>query len=385
MVRTRNPFTPAFGGRPQHFFGRTAELAMVNDALENDFSPYRALFITGNRGCGKTSMLEQTSERASAHRWLSVDVHAEDALISTVKRLAGGTEKTISKNLQPQAAGFSAGSVATSTSMRYTGIDLADVMLERLQGAKGAQGILVSVDEVQKISEADAEGLCAGFQMALRKGFPVMLVMAGLPGSKEKIGSYRGCTFMQRAFEVKLSSLLVSETYDAFQQLLRSMPDVEVEEGAVHRLAQFSMGYPYLMQLIGYYAVEQMRRERPAGAPVLTEGDVAAAEAQAYDAYRDNVLKAVVSPLRNGTYGYLRAAAEALDRSGRASTDDVASRLGKELSQCSMDRQRLIDRRLIVADGYGFVRFNMPYLSRYLLEEQMQNDSAPRNPDAWLF
>ena len=137
MVRTRNPFTPAFGGRPQHFFGRTAELAMVNDALENDFSPYRALFITGNRGCGKTSMLEQTSERASAHRWLSVDVHAEDALISTVKRLAGGTEKTISKNLQPQAAGFSAGSVATSTSMRYTGIDLADVMLERLQGAKG--------------------------------------------------------------------------------------------------------------------------------------------------------------------------------------------------------------------------------------------------------
>ena len=221
--------------------------------------------------------------------------------------------------------------------------------------------------------------------MALRKGFPVMLVMAGLPGSKEKIGSYRGCTFMQRAFEVKLSSLLVSETYDAFQQLLRSMPDVEVEEGAVHRLAQFSMGYPYLMQLIGYYAVEQMRRERPAGAPVLTEGDVAAAEAQAYDAYRDNVLKAVVSPLRNGTYRYLRAAAEALDRSGRASTDDVASRLGKELSQCSMDRQRLIDRRLIVADGYGFVRFNMPYLSRYLLEEQMQNDSAPRNPDAWLF
>ena len=86
----QNPFTPAFGGKPQHFFGRRSELSLVGDALDNSLSPHRALFITGNRGCGKTALLEQVSELAIAHKWLAVDVHAEDALMSAVKKLAGG-------------------------------------------------------------------------------------------------------------------------------------------------------------------------------------------------------------------------------------------------------------------------------------------------------
>lgn len=385
MKSIQNPFTPAFGGKPQHFFGRSEELALIEDALENEFSPYRALFVTGNRGCGKTSMLEQVSEKACAHGWLAVDVHAEDALMSAVKKLTGGTDKAISKNLQPQFAGLSVGSAATTTSKHYTGIDLADVMIEKLQGANTYQGILISVDEVQKVSEPDAEGLCAALQMAMRKGFPVMLVMAGLPGSKEKIGSYAGCTFMQRTFEIKLSSLLISETYDAFKRLLATMPDVAVGDGAVDRLARFSLGYPYLMQLIGYYAVEHMRQNGFAGAFRLEEGDVAVAEREAYATYRDNVLKAVAKPLRNGARAYLAMAAKVLDDTGRARTEEVASALNKELSQCSMDRQRLIDRRLLVPDGRGYVRFNLPYLSRYFLEETLENEAAPANPDAWLF
>ncbi|WP_165249595.1 ATP-binding protein [Adlercreutzia sp. ZJ141] len=380
-----NPFTPAFGGKPQHFFGRTEELALIENAFENEFSPYRALFITGNRGCGKTSILEQVSEKACAHGWLAVDVHAEEALMSAVKKLTGGTDRTISKNLQPQFAGLSVGSAATVTSKHYTGMDLADVMIEKLKGVNACQGIFVSVDEVQKISEPDAEGLCAALQMAMRKGYPVMLVMAGLPGSKEKIGSYAGCTFMQRTFEIKLSSLLIPETYEAFERLLATMPTVAVGEGAVDRLARFSLGYPYLMQLIGYYAVEQMCQSGFVGAFCLNEGDVAAAESEAYTAYRNNVLKAVTEPLRNGARAYLTSVAKVLDNTGRARTEKVAAALNKELSQCSTDRQRLIDRRLLVPDGWGYVRFNLPYLSRYLLEEALENGTAPANPDAWLF
>ena len=59
--------------------------------------------------------------------------------------------------------------------------------------------------------------------------------------------------------------------------------------------------------------------------------------------------------------------------------------LEKEPSQCTMMRQRLIDRRLIVADGRGFVRFNLPYLGQYLLEEEFADENATSTPGAWLF
>ncbi|MDO4289848.1 MAG: ATP-binding protein [Eggerthellaceae bacterium] len=381
----KNPFTPAFGGKPQHFFGRAVELALIEDALENELSPHRALFVTGNRGCGKTSLLEQASGMAQRHGWVAVDVHAEDSVMSVVKKLAGGTGKTTTKVLQPQVMGVSAGSVSSETSVGYSGIDLADVIREKLEAVKAPQGVFISVDEVQKIDERNAEGLCIGVQMTMRKGLPVMLVLAGLPGSKERIAAFEGCTFMQRALDVKLSSLLVEETYDAFDGLLGLLPHVGVGETVRDGLARFSLGYPYLIQLIGFHALRIAQENRPVGVLDILPEDVAAAEGIAYEAYRDNVLKPAVAPLRNGTLDYLRAMARCIDGSGRAQTPDVAAALGKETPECSTARQRLIDRRLIVPDGRGFVRFNMPYLGRYLLEEEAEDAFATVTPGSWLF
>lgn len=382
----KNPFTPAFGGKPQHFFGRAAELSLIEDALDNELSPYRALFITGNRGCGKTALLEQASERAVDRKWVSVDVHAEDALMAVVRKLAGGTGRTETKTLQPGAFGVTLGGMSTALATQYAGVDLADLIQGKLNGPCSPKGVLITVDEAQKMSEPDAEGLCTGVQMAMRKGAAVMLILAGLPESKEKIASYNGCTFMERAFDVKLSSLLIDETYRAFRGLLGAGRGLFADDAAVDRMARFSLGYPYLMQLIGYHAVESAGEE-PAhdGTTRVTVGDVGAAEGVAYATYRDNVLKAALRPVRNGTREYLRTMVSCLDDDGRAATGSIARELGKEAAQCSTTRQRLLSRRLIVADGVGYVRFNLPYLSRYLREEEIDEESVGRVPGAWLF
>ena len=383
----KNPFTPAFGGKPQHFFGRVAELSLIEDALDNELSPYRALFITGNRGCGKTALLEQASERAADRRWASIDVHAEDALMAVVRKLAGGTGRTETKMLQPGAFGVTLGGMSTALATQYAGVDLADLIQDKLNGPCPPKGVLITVDEAQKMSESDAEGLCTGVQMAMRKGAAVMLILAGLPESKEKIASYNGCTFMERAFDVKLSSLLIDETYRAFRGLLGAGRSLFADDEAVDRMARFSLGYPYLMQLIGYHAVESAAENEPThdGITRVTLGDVRVAEGIAYTTYRDNVLKAALRPVRNGTREYLRAMASCLDDDGRAATGSIARELGKEATQCSTTRQRLLDRRLIVADGVGYVRFNLPYLSRCLCEEEIDEESSGRVPGAWLF
>lgn len=52
MPRYTNPFTPAFGGKPSHFFGRSEELSKLRKAMRDQNSPSRAVFVTGNRGYG---------------------------------------------------------------------------------------------------------------------------------------------------------------------------------------------------------------------------------------------------------------------------------------------------------------------------------------------
>ena len=106
-MAAHNLFTPAFGGLPQVFFGRKRELAFAADAITNANSPHKAFFITGNRGCGKTTLLEKISSLASEHGWISVDVHSAHASRAIIEALAGGTQKTVAKDASPSAFGMS--------------------------------------------------------------------------------------------------------------------------------------------------------------------------------------------------------------------------------------------------------------------------------------
>lgn len=53
------------------------------------------------------------------------------------------------------------------------------------------------------------------------------------------------------------------------------------------------------------------------------------------------------------------------DEQGRIATSAVAKHLGKAQSQVSSYRKRLIDRRLIEADGRGYVLFLLPHVREY--------------------
>ncbi|MBR3317070.1 MAG: hypothetical protein IKG21_04535 [Atopobiaceae bacterium] len=83
-----NPFTPSFGGKPEHFFGRTELLNRVKVAIEGGDSPNRVLFITGPRDCGKTALLERLFLLAKEASWLVIDVHSSTAVRNMLERLA---------------------------------------------------------------------------------------------------------------------------------------------------------------------------------------------------------------------------------------------------------------------------------------------------------
>ena len=368
-MSTLNMFAPAFGGLPQVFFGRANEVSFIESAIENANSPHRAFFITGNRGCGKTTLLEKASRLAREHGWLTVDVHSSHASQSIIEALAGGTEKTTGKSLSPGAFGISVGSAASSTRTEFSQASLGQLLIDTCGSLIAHRGVFITVDEIQKVPEQDAENLCSAVQLALRKGLPIMLALAGLPGSKEKVASYPGCTFMQRTYDMKIGCMQVDETLDAFSFVFRKMPEYEVTDDALWEAGFFSQGYPYLMQLVGYYAVERASETLVAGSAAIDAVDIEAVEPVALEAYRENVLNPILSGLSTSLSSYLEAMCDAQDAEGRVSSRSVAELMGKKPSQVSSYRQRLIDRRLIEPDGYGYARFLLPHIESFYRSE----------------
>jgi molybdopterin-guanine dinucleotide biosynthesis protein len=367
----RNVFTPAFGGLPQLFFGREDELAFAQSILDDANSPYRAFFITGNRGCGKTTLLEKISQLARESGWRTIDVHSAHASLAIVEALAGGSKKTVEHEAHPAVMGVTLGGVSSSVTTAYTEASLGSLLVENCRSLTVHKGILITVDEIQKVLEEDAENLCAAVQLAMRKGLPIMLVLAGLPRAKEKIASYPGCTFMQRAYDLRIGCLKVDETIDAFAMAFARMPEFLLTQETLWEAGLFSQGYPYLMQLVGYHVTELAHERLVGGAIKVDEQLIKEAEPLALAAYRENVLAPILAPLSDGLSQYLRAMCEADDGHGRVRTGEVAALLGKEVSQISSYRQRLIERRLIEPDGHGYARFVLPHIHDYYNDATM--------------
>lgn len=361
----RNLFSPAFGELPQVFFGRGDELAFAQAALDNDNSPHRAFFITGNRGCGKTTLLERISQIASKRGWTTIDVHSAHAAQAILEALAGGTQKTVEKSASPSALGVSVGGVSSSTTTAFSQASLGNLLIQKCRTLNGRRGILITVDEIQKVPAPDAEDLCAAVQLARRKGLPIMLVLAGLPGSKEMVASYPGCTFMQRSYDMKIGCMQVDETIDAFKSVFARTPESHVSDEAIWEAGLYSQGYPYLMQLLGYYAVERATERLAGGKTSIDVTHIREVEPLALEAYRENVLAPILDALPQKLSEYLRAMCEVGDEQGSISTGEVARCLGKTQSQVSSYRKRLIDRRLIEAGERGRVLFLLPHIREY--------------------
>ena len=121
-------------------------------------------------------------------------------------QLSGFDEMT--KTVNPQVnvsilgtgGGISAGSVSKT---EHVGRErLQELLLKACSDSEN--GILVTVDEIQKVPIEDISALCNAFQMASRKGNDIILVLAGLPYSYSEVIRHEGCTYLRRAVRVEL-------------------------------------------------------------------------------------------------------------------------------------------------------------------------------------
>jgi hypothetical protein len=364
-----NPFSPVFGGKPKLFFGRKHILSRFERALRDEGSEDRALFVTGTRGSGKTALIEQLSLRAKRKGWLVIDLGPEDTVRTLARRLAGHDEET--RTVDPQlsvsilGSGGSIGGVSTARTTRVERGDLDLLLIETCSNVD--KGVMVTVDEIQKLSEDDVSAISNAFQMASRKGMDAILVVAGLPFSHDEVIRYEGCTFMRRAVHERLSLLDRSEVIAAFDGTM-SRVGIEFAEQCIPELVRASYGHPYMVQLLGYHLVDIINCRRDDSSRLVGLNDVRFAVERAVDAYSSRALRPMVAELPPSDLAYLMAMARCLDEQRTARSSDVARALGKDVKQASPARARLMRSGIVLAPHRGQLMFAVPYLASYVLE-----------------
>ncbi len=367
-----NPFSPIFGGKPDVFFGREKVLNLFDHAMIDVGSDDRAIFITGTRGSGKTALLEQLSIRATSQKRKVIDLGPENTISQIIYALIGYDE--VAKTINPQAninllgigGGINAGSV---TKTEHIGKDnLQSILLDSC--SKYKKGLLVTVDEIQKVPIDDVSSLCNAFQMASRKGHDIMLAVAGLPYAYSEIIKHEGCTYLRRAAHEELGLFTWEEASDSLNSVFSKIKGLRISSEIIEKLNQASYGHPYIMQLLGYHLILHINDQNPGKTHSVTESEAQASIEKALFAYEQRALKPLLEELPNSEKTYLVKMSECLDSDRLADTSDIARRLGVTQNKLSRARAFLIDHGIIASPERGKVMFCVPYLADYVKKDE---------------
>ena len=366
-----NPFSPIFWGKPGIFFGRDNILKLFDLAMIDSGSDERAMFITGTRGSGKTALLEQLSIKAGSKKRVVIDLGPDNTIEQLVHELAGFDEKT--STISPQASinllGFGGGvsAVSVSKTSRIGRESLQSILLETC--AKSNNGILVTVDELQKVPIEDVSSICNAFQMASRKGYDIMLAVAGLPYAYKTVMRHEGCTYLRRASHEELGLFTWDEVSDAFYNIFSDIRGLTIDSTLIDRMNEASFGHPYLMQLLGYHLILQVNDHDSGRKHKVAASEVEEAIMNAVLAYEQRALKPLVDELPDNEKKYLIQMSECLDDDRLALTSDIARGLGTSQNKLSRARAYLIDHGIIAAPEHGKVMFCIPYLADYVKKD----------------
>ena len=365
----RSPFRPSFGTSPPTVAGRDAVVAEFADALDSGPGARgRAALFTGNRGIGKTVMLNESEAVARERGWVVVSETATPGLLDRLTREAlpdladllrqGPREhRRVSGVHLPANLGgveFELPPADSPGGLRSQLNALTDEL------DRHGTGLLVTLDEVHsRRARDDVAQLGAVVQHAFREERPVAFAAAGLPAAVQDLLSEDVSTFLRRARRYVLEPL----TPVAAEEALRVPIETHgrrIGAKALGRAAAATYGYPFLVQLVG----DQAWRQDPA-AEEISEDHVAVAVEASLREVGALVHEPALNDLSETDRAFVRVMVE---DDGETAIADVERRLGRDHGYVSRYRSRLIVAGIIEPTRRGYVDFTIPYMREFVRE-----------------
>lgn len=365
----RNPFKPSAGVNPPLLVGREQVLADFEQGLFNGVGdPHRLLRVTGNRGAGKTVLLNALGERAARLKWLVIH---ETATVGLVVRLIQALHEAPGRYVKSVTLpGLSIDGVAAAN---LGALELSDPLLpatlreafstrlERIAKKHPERGILLTIDEVQGADPGELRTIATSVQHLMRENRNIAVVFAGLPGMDSTLLHDEVITFLRRATPVTLKDIPLELVKDSFVQVLGANGKT-LTERALHAATQATRGYPFMIQLVGYHVWAK------AGENSLIETDQVE---QGVDAAMIRLGETVHEPAVEVLSSMDRTFLLAMSQdTGPSRMKDICQRINRNSQYANQYRQRLMDAGVIAESGYGYVDFTIPYLRNWLRDHQ---------------
>lgn len=370
-----NPFKPTAGKMPPILIGRQSIIDDFKEGLENGAgAPGRLMLITGQRGYGKTVMLTELGRVAKDAGWEVISETASEGMCDRlVSALVRPGMKLRGVNVQPSigVSGILNASLGgASFSVDQVALTLREVVNQRLAKMPRGKGIVFTIDEAQAASMADMVALATTIQHVIRDEdmrdvsdsdkHGVAFVFAALPSLMDELLHERVLTFLRRSVQHDLGLVAYPDVRSAYIEVVREgglAIDFEVAELA----AEASDGYPYMIQLVGYY---MWRAAEVRGSKEIEEADVIQGKKDALVLFDDAVCAPLFDGLTAAQKLFVKAVAKEAPQPAKVS--EIASRAHRSASWVSKYRASLIKERVVESAGYGLVWLAAPHLAEYV-------------------
>jgi hypothetical protein len=380
-----NPYSPGAGSPPPELAGRDVLIEIARIALERTRLrfPTKSLMLCGLRGVGKTVLLDHIRD------------HAEQSGIQTI-RIEAPEKRSLPSLLAPQLrqallrlsrveqardlaqrglralAGF-AGALKVKYEDIEVGLDfeaepgLADNGdlehdLQDLLDAAGAAAesagtaIAMFVDELQYVEEEQLASLITAMHRTVQRRRPVILVGAGLPQLRGRMG--RAKSYAERLFDFpEIAALTPPEAQRALEKPAISQ-GVKFDADAVEQIIRETQGYPYFLQEWGKHSWDV------ADASPITQEDVDMASITAVAALDESFFRVRFDRLTPSEKRYLRAMAEL--GAGPHRSGDIAEVLGKPVNSFGPTRNNLIAKGMVWSPSHGDTAFTVPMFDAFM-------------------
>jgi hypothetical protein len=380
-----NPYAPGAGTPPPELAGRDEAREAIHVSIMRAArgNPAQNVLLVGLRGVGKTVLLDQIRTDAEAGGIHTVRVESPErrslpALLAPQLRSALLRLNKVEQARDLAVRGLAAlAGFAKALKVRYhdieVGIDvdaragLADngdleqdlqALLEAVgEAAQAAQTALVLfVDEIQYVPEDQLAALVSALHRVAQRKLPVLLVGAGLPQLRAKMGQAK--SYSERLFTYPtVDALPPSAAADALT-IPASKVGVEYTKGAIDRILEQTAGYPYFLQEWGKHAWDVAK------ASPITEADVAEASDLTTAKLDESFFAVRFDRVTPAERRYLRAMAEL--GPGPHRSGDIADMLSRDVRSLGPIRSSLITKGMVWSPAHGDTAFTVPLFDSYM-------------------
>lgn len=385
MDPIRNPFAPGAGTQPPELAGRDEVREAVRIALERTRLGLstKSVILVGLRGVGKTVLLTRMRLDAEESGFATIGIEAPEArslpallapqLRQALLRLSRNERaKDAAQRGLRALAGF-----AGAFKVKYQDIevgfdfepepgladngsldqDLQALLVTAGEAARKAETALVLfVDELQYVATEQLGALIMALHGAAQRQVPVVLVGAGLPQLRGRMGDAK--SYAERLFDFPEIGPLPDEAARAAIAKPIEAKDADITDDALSAIVKETHGYPYFLQEWGKHTWDAA-----ATSPIST-ADVEVASRTAVAALDDSFFRVRFDRLTPSEKRYLRAMADL--GPGPHRSGDVAQRLRKSVNSVAPTRNNLIAKGMIWSPNHGDTAFTVPLFDEFM-------------------